>query len=99
MDEEAPALLPAPSPERAGASPPAGGRNELVPSPKRLLLMLGCVAALLLGAHALTVQGKARKRTNGVNTNGVTAIFMFFDRRYFSVLPSNLCTSVFAVLF
>ena len=40
-----------------------------------------------------------RKRTNGVNTNGVNAIFLFFDRMYFSVLPPILCTSVFGVLF
>ena len=42
----------------------------------------------------------ALKRTNGVNTHGVTAVSMcFFDRRYFSVLPPNVCTSVFDVLF
>ena len=29
----------------------------------------------------------ARKGTNGVSTNGVTAIFMFFDRGVFWVLP------------
>ena len=33
---------------------------------------------------------RPRKGTNGVNTNGATAIFMLFDRRYFSVLPSNI---------
>ena len=36
---------------------------------------------------------------NGVNTNGVTATFMFVDKRYFSVLPSNLCASGSGVLF
>ena len=32
-----------------------------------------------------------RKGTNGLNTDGVTAMFMRFYRRYFSLLPSNLC--------
>ena len=27
----------------------------------------------------------------GVNTNGFTAIFILFDRRYCSVLPPSLC--------
>ena len=34
-----------------------------------------------------------------VNTNGFTACFRLFDRSYIWVLPSNLCASVFVVLF
>ena len=43
---------------------------------------------------------RTRKGTNGVSTNGVTANFMFFDRRPFWVpICQNLSTSVNFVLF
>jgi len=35
------------------------------------------------------VYSGTQQRTNGVNTNGVTAIVMFFDRRYIWAFPSN----------
>ena len=31
------------------------------------------------------------KGADGVSTSGVAAAFVFFDRRDFSVLPSNVC--------
>ena len=37
--------------------------------------------------RGLDVQRGARKGTNGVSTDGVTATFMFFDRGTFWVLP------------
>ena len=40
-----------------------------------------------LGFHLSTVFYGARKGTNGVSSNGVTANFIFFDRGTFGVLP------------
>ena len=41
------------------------------------------------GAQGLGA-GSIQQRTNGVNINGVTAISMFFDRRYFCRDPISV---------